>query len=189
MVTMMRVLIFGFGHAAVAVARWHEAAEAVADDAFALLARDVGDVGNGGAVLALGRVSGEGNHAATTYNRKTSHCQPRTRKEAEMKRNWQLSRSRAVLTHSHALGLLPYTPHANQPFPLSAQEPLPSQRRLLLRACWEGHAPLGTHWPLQICMVWSHLHSVGLFCGKGVNPSMHLNAHFVEPQMGLEWSG
>ena len=94
-----------------------------------------------------------------------------------------------MLTHSHALGWLPYTPHANQPPPLSAQEPLPSHRRRALTGCCEGHAPIGAHWPLQICMGALHLHSVGLFCGKGVNPSMHSNAHFVEPQIGLEWSG
>ena len=72
---MMRVLIFGFGHAAVAVGRWHETVEAVADDALAPLARDIGDVRDRGAVLALGRVSGEGNHASTTYNRKMWHRQ------------------------------------------------------------------------------------------------------------------
>ena len=92
-----------------------------------------------------------------------------------------------MLMHSHALGL-PYTPHANQPCPFSVQEPLPSQRRLLLRDTWEGHAPLGTHWPLQICEGCSHMHWVGLFGGKGVNPSMHSNAHGFEPQMGLKWS-
>jgi hypothetical protein len=68
-VVMMRVLIFGFGHAAVAVGRWYETVETVADDAFAPLARDVGDVRDRAAVLAPGRVSGKGNHASTTYNR------------------------------------------------------------------------------------------------------------------------
>ena len=68
MMTMMRVLVFGFGHAAVAVGGWHETVEAVADDALAPLACDVGDVRDSGAVLALGRVSGERNHASTTYN-------------------------------------------------------------------------------------------------------------------------
>jgi hypothetical protein len=88
---MTRVLIFGFGHAAVAVGRWYETVETVADDAFAPLARDVGDVRDRAAVLAPGRVSGEGNHASTTYNPKTSHCQPfcsknrRTRKETKNK--------------------------------------------------------------------------------------------------------
>ena len=66
---MTRVLILGFGHATVAVGRWHETVEAVTDDAFAPLARDVGDVRDRAAVLAPGRVSGEGNHASTTYNR------------------------------------------------------------------------------------------------------------------------
>jgi hypothetical protein len=68
MMTMMRVLVFGFGHAAVAVGGWHETVEAVADDALAPLACDVGDVRDSGAVLALGRVSGERDHASTTYN-------------------------------------------------------------------------------------------------------------------------
>ena len=68
MVTMIRVFIFGFGHAAVAVGRWHETVEAVADGALAPLARDVGDVRDRAAVPALGGVSGEGNRASTTYN-------------------------------------------------------------------------------------------------------------------------
>jgi len=59
----------------------------------------------------------------------------------------------------------------------------------LLRGCCVGHAPLGTHWPLQTCKGSAHLHWVGLFGGKGVNPSMHSNAHLLEPQIGLEWSG
>jgi len=65
MMVMVRVL-FVFGYAAAAVGRGHETVETVADDALAPLARDVGDVGDGGAVPTLGRVSGEGNHAATT---------------------------------------------------------------------------------------------------------------------------
>ena len=67
MVVMVRVLLV-FGHAAAAVVRGHETVETVADDAFAVLACDVGDVRDGSAVLAPGRVRGERNHAATTCN-------------------------------------------------------------------------------------------------------------------------
>jgi len=56
------------GYAATTVVGWHESVEAAADDAFAILAGDVGDAGDGGAVLAPGRVRGEGHHAATTCN-------------------------------------------------------------------------------------------------------------------------
>ena len=110
MVVVMRVLVFGY--AAAAVGRWDETVEAVADDAFAPLARDVGDVGDGGAVPALGRVSGEGNHAATTCNLQnvtlSEICIKHIKQAGDRKiYNSQLSRSRAVLTHSHALGLLP----------------------------------------------------------------------------------
>ena len=106
---MMRVL-FVFGYAAAAVGRGHETVEAVADDALAPLARDVGDVGDGGAVPTLGRVSGEGNHAATTWRFIVSKFFVLNRREETEYiyiYNSQLSRSRAVLTHSHALGLLP----------------------------------------------------------------------------------
>ena len=102
MVVMMRVL-FVFGYAAAAVGRGHETVEAVADDAFAPLARDVGDVGDGGAVPTLGRVSGEGNHAATTCELcKRSHSslaifwfKQGTQNETEKKKKTHSFRDRA----------------------------------------------------------------------------------------------
>jgi hypothetical protein len=109
---MMRVLIFRLGHAAVAVSRWHETVETVADDAFAPLARDVGDARDRGAVLAPGRVSGEGNHASTTYNPKTSHCQPvcsknrRTLKETKNKLTaFEIARSVDALPCTRVVGV------------------------------------------------------------------------------------
>lgn len=64
MVMVVRVL----RHAASTVVGWHESVEAAADDAFAILTGDVGDARDRGAVLALGRVRGEGHHATTTCN-------------------------------------------------------------------------------------------------------------------------
>ena len=64
MVVMVRVL----GYAASTVVGWHESVEAAADDAFAILTGDVGDARDRGAVLAPGRVRGEGHHATTTCN-------------------------------------------------------------------------------------------------------------------------
>jgi hypothetical protein len=53
-------------YAAGAVGRWHEAGETTANGAFAKLAEDIGHAGDGGAVLAFGRVRGERYHAAAT---------------------------------------------------------------------------------------------------------------------------
>ena len=61
---VMRVL----GYAATTAVGWHEPVEAAADDALAILTGDVGDAMNRGAVLAPGRVRGEGHHATTTCN-------------------------------------------------------------------------------------------------------------------------
>ena len=58
MVMVVRVL----RHAASTVVGWYESVEAAADDAFAILTGDVGDAMDRGAVLALGRVRGEGHH-------------------------------------------------------------------------------------------------------------------------------
>ena len=68
MLVMVRVL----GYATITVVGWHEAVEAAADDTFAMLTGDVGDAGNRAAVLALGRVRGEGDHATTTCNMNVS---------------------------------------------------------------------------------------------------------------------
>ena len=64
MVMVVKVLRY----AASTVVGWYESVEAAADDAFAILTGDVGDVRDRGAVLALGRVRGEGHHATTTCN-------------------------------------------------------------------------------------------------------------------------
>ena len=64
MVMVARVLRY----AASTVVEWHESVEAAPDDAFAVLACDVGDVRDGSAILAPGRVRGEGHHATTTCN-------------------------------------------------------------------------------------------------------------------------
>jgi hypothetical protein len=104
-------------------------------------------------------------------------------------RHLQLSRSQAVLTHSHAWAPLPKTPHAAHSGPISAQIPLPTQRFFLPEGASppsepepepepeegepEGHAPTATHWPLQTTEgVWQ-TQDVGLLDGKGVNPSSH----------------
>ena len=65
---MILVMVSVRGYAATTVVGWHESVEAAADDAFAILAGDVGDARDGGAVLAPGRVRGEGHHATTTCN-------------------------------------------------------------------------------------------------------------------------
>jgi len=65
---VMVVMVSVRGYAATTVVGRHESVEAAADDAFAILARDVGDARDGGAVLTPGRVRGEGHHAATTCN-------------------------------------------------------------------------------------------------------------------------
>jgi len=65
---VMVVMVSVRGYAATTVVGWHESVEAAADDAFAILARDVGDARDRGAVLAPGRVRGEGHHATTTCN-------------------------------------------------------------------------------------------------------------------------
>ena len=62
MVMVVRVLRY----TASTVVGWHESVEAAADDAFAILTGDVGDARDRGAVLALGRVRGEGHYATTT---------------------------------------------------------------------------------------------------------------------------
>jgi hypothetical protein len=56
-----------------------------------------------------------------------------------------------VLTHSQARAPPPNTPQAAQPRPLSVQEPLPTQRFLMV-AWLEGHAPGATQLPLQITL-------------------------------------
>jgi hypothetical protein len=106
--------------------------------------------------------------------------------KAHAARHLQLSRSRAVLTHSHARSPLPKTPHAVHSGPISAQIPLPIQRFFLPEGASppepesepeegepEGHAPAATHWPLQTTEgVWQ-TQDVGLLHGKGVNPFSH----------------
>jgi hypothetical protein len=79
----------------------------------------------------------------------------------------QLSRSRAVLTHSQARAPPPNTPQAAQPCPISVQEPLPTQR--LWGVAWlEGHAPRATHWPLQTMLDPAQVHVVGFSGGEAV---------------------
>jgi hypothetical protein len=102
----------------------------------------------------------------------------------------QLSRSCAVLMHSHARAPPSKTPHAAQSGPISAQDPLPSQRFLLADGAYEGHDPASTHWPLQTTEgVWK-AQVVGLSAGEGVNPSVHWNPHgFPSIQAGVLSSG
>ena len=79
----------------------------------------------------------------------------------------QLSRSRAVLTHSQARAPPPNTPQAAQPCPFSVQEPLPTQR--FVTVAWlEGHAPGATQLPLQIMLGAAQTQSVGSFEGEAV---------------------
>ena len=141
-VMMMRVLIFGFGHAAVAVGRWHETVEAVADDALAPLARDVGDVRDSGAVLALGRVSGEGNHASTTYDRKTSHSGTHERRQKKKLTAFEIACSVDALPCARVVAV--HTACQPAVSPLSAgttAEPAPSVAARLLRGtCAVGYA-------------------------------------------------
>jgi len=112
----------------------------------------------------------------------------------------QLSRSRAVCTHSHARRPPPSTPHAAHPGPLSAHKPLPTQLRFLPLGAsppWPeenprlGHDPASTpHWPLQTTKGASHAQVVGLSGGEGVNPSVHSKAQgFPSMQAGVLWSG
>ena len=53
-------------YAATPAGRWHESGQAPADDAFAELAGNVRHARDRSAVLALGRVRGEGHYTATT---------------------------------------------------------------------------------------------------------------------------
>ena len=112
----------------------------------------------------------------------------------------QLSRSRAVCTHSHARRPPPSTPHAAHPGPLSAHKPLPTQLRFLPLGAsppwpeenpWLGHDPASTpHRPLQTTKGASHAQVVGLSGGEGVNPSVHSKAQgFPSMQAGVLWSG
>ena len=68
MLVMVRVLEY----AATTVVGWHKSVEAAVDGTFAMLTGDVGDAVDRGAVLALGRVRGEGHHATTTCNMNVS---------------------------------------------------------------------------------------------------------------------
>jgi hypothetical protein len=80
------------------------------------------------------------------------------------KKNSQLSRSRAVWTHSHARGLPPKTPQAVHPGPISMQEPLPTHLFFFrLSPCgWlEGHELEDPHTPLQMTFGGLHSHVVG----------------------------
>lgn len=86
----------------------------------------------------------------------------------------QLSKSRAVLTHSHARAPPPKTPQAAQPCPISEQEPLPIQRFLRV-GLPEGHAPGATHLPLQTTLGEEQAQVVGFDAGEGVKPSMQVN--------------
>lgn len=89
-------------------------------------------------------------------------------------------------THSHARAAPPKTPQAAHPGPISAQEPLPTQRFLPTDGCWEGHAPGATHLPLQTTEGALHTHFVGWTRVSGVNPSVHWNAQgFPLTQVGM----
>ena len=82
--------------------------------------------------------------------------------------NSQLSRARAVLTHSQARAPPPNTPHAAQPGPISVQEPLPTQRLLRVVTWLEGHAPAATQLPLQTTLGAAQAQVVGLDEGEAV---------------------
>lgn len=91
--------------------------------------------------------------------------------------------------HSQALARPPKTPQADHSCPISAHEPLPTQR-FFFEGTLEGHDPAATHWPLQTTEGASQIHVVGLLGGKAVNPSVQLNSQeFPLTQAGVLWSG
>ena len=107
-------------------------------------------------------------------------------------RHLQLSRSRAVSTHSHARGPPPKTPQAAQPGPMSVHEPLPTQERFffLLGGWLEGHAPAAWQMPLQ--MAWGGLQTqlVGFAGGSAVKPSVQVKLQGLPlMQVGVLCSG
>ena len=161
------------------------------NDAFAIQTCDVCNAVKRRAVLADGRVGCEGNSATTTYFAAlVSITETNTR---SARNGVQLSRSRAVLTHSHARTLPPYTPQAAHPCPFSEQEPLPSHLLFLsaLATLAEGHGPLPMHWPLQRTDGGRHTHAGGLLSKEAVNPSVQVNPQFGCPstQAGMLCSG
>ena len=145
-----------FADAAMAVVRGLVSWETAVDGAFAIQTCDVCDAGKRRAVLADRGVGRERNSATTTFFCSTgeqakedavSIAKTNTRSvRGGLDKHVQLSRSRAVLTHSHARGLPPYTPQAAHPGPFSEQAPLPSHRFFLLVCGWaEGHRPIAWH--------------------------------------------
>jgi hypothetical protein len=140
--------------AAMAVARGLVSWETAVDGAFAMQTCDFCDAGNRRAVLADRRVRRERNSAATTLfaarGEQAKKMQSVLRKQTNtwsvrggVDRHVQLSRSRAVLTHSHARGPPLYTPQAAHPGPFSEQEPLPTHRLFLKAVTWTvAHGPL-----------------------------------------------
>jgi hypothetical protein len=149
------------------------------DNAFSRQTGNVGDSGERCAVHTNWRVCREGKYATATYEEikrmSVSMCAGTCRAPCTRPRYSQLSRSRAILTHSHARAPPPSTPQAAQPGPLSAQEPLPTQRFLLSRGFWVGHAPGATHLPLQTTDGGWHMHIHGFSGGWWSNPSVHRN--------------
>jgi hypothetical protein len=94
--------------------------------------------------------------------------------------------------HSQARELPPKTPQAAHSGPISAHEPLPTQRFFFCGGAPEGHDPPSTHWPLQMIEGASQAHIVGLSDGEGVNPSAHWNPQpeeFALSQEGVLYSG
>jgi hypothetical protein len=173
--------------AAMAVGRGLVSWETAVDDAFAIQTCNVCNAGNRRAVLAHRRVGRERNSAATTWGTSKENAVSITETNTRsvgggLDGHVQLSRSRAVLTHSHARGPPPYTPQAAHPGPFSKQVPLPTHRFFLSAWTWaEGHRPLVWHWPLQRTDGGAHTHAGGLLSKEAVNPSLQVN-----PQLG--WS-
>jgi hypothetical protein len=73
----------------------------------------------------------------------------------------QLSRSRAVLTHSQARAPRPNTPQAAQPGATA-------DRAILGMAWLEGRVLEATHWPLLTVLGAVQVHIVGFFGGEVV---------------------
>jgi len=148
---------------------------------------------------SAGRYPGRQRRTAHSPDRQTTSATPGSAEQSLPMGEWavngstqppQLSRSRAVLTHSHAREPPPRTPQAAHPGPISVQDPLPAQLLFLLTTCPEGHNPAATHLPLQMTDGALHAHVVGLLAGECENPSVHLNAQTLSlVQRGTLWSG
>ena len=114
------------------VTRQSVSRRAALDNTFSGQTGDVRDTGEGSTVLADRREGRQGKHASTTWIEGGKKIRVSYAQLGQA--HSQLSRSRAVSTHSQARAAPPNTPHAAQPCPFSVQEPVPTQR--LLTVTW-----------------------------------------------------